>query len=102
MKILYVTTLWMTAAIMCLLLSGCLFRQANIDNHEDHLLSYDQTEVESAEQAYRASVLVNGQYSAQTVQAGTDQKDAQHKLVTDQRGYDEYRSASGQSTKSPQ
>jgi len=83
---------------LCLSASGCLFRQANIDRHEDHLLSYDQADVRSTQEDYRASVIENGQYSARTVKAETDLNDAQHKLVTDRREYDEYLSASGQST----
>jgi len=90
--------LWMIAAGLCLSASGCLFRQSYIDHHEDQLLSYDQAGVESTQEEYRASVLVNGQYSARTVKAGTDLNDAQLKRVADQSDYNEYRSASGQSS----
>lgn len=97
MKMLYLLTLWITAAILCLLMSGCMFRQANIDAHEDHILSYDQGDVDSTQKVYRASVLANGQHSPEAEAAGGNMKDAQHKLDLDQRDYDQYRSASGQS-----
>jgi hypothetical protein len=102
MKMLYLSTLWITAAILCLLMSGCMFRQANIDGHEDHLLSYDRSDVDSTQKVYRDSVLANGQYSSESEKAGSDMKDAQHKLDIDQRDYDQYRSASGQSAVSLQ
>jgi len=75
-----------------------MFRQLNIDNHEDRLISFDQAQVKSTQQDYRDSVYENGLYSAQTVQAGTNMSSAENKLLSDQRDYDQYLSASGQST----
>jgi len=87
---------WMIAAGLCLAASGCLFRRAAIDGHENRLISFDEAQVDTTRQGYQASVIENGLYSARTVQAGTDMNDAQQKLSTDQRDYDQYLSASGQ------
>jgi len=83
---------------LCLSASGCMFQKANINNHEERLLSYDRADVTNTQDAYRASVVQNGAYSARTVQAMTDVNQAQHKLSTDQRDFRDYLSASGQTT----
>ena len=77
-------------------MSGCMFQKANINGHEDHLITFDQAQVTSTQQDYHNSVLNNGLYSAQTVGAESDMTRAQHKLDIDERDYDQYRSASGQ------
>ena len=96
-KIRLVSTGLIFAAGLCLSQSGCLFRRSNIDGLEEHQLSYDRAEVDSTQKGYRDSVDENGPYSGQAMKAGTDLNDAQQKLRTDQRQYDDYLSASGQS-----
>ena len=93
---------WIFAAGLCLGVSGCAFRQGYIDNQEDALLSNDHAAVSRGQRTYDTSVIENGLYSGQTKAAATELDDTRHKLVIDQRQFDDYKSASGQSAESRQ
>jgi hypothetical protein len=82
----------------CIFASGCSYRQAYINDQEEHLMSDDKAEVFSTQDTYDASVLASGLYSGETKTAGTDLFDAKRKLEIDQRQFDNYMSASGQSS----
>src|SRR5579863_9414870 len=87
-----------TFAGVCLLTSGCSFRQGYIDDQEDLQLSKDHSAVDSTQQGYEASLLESGLYSGETRTASSDLHDAERKLEIDQRQSDNYQSASGQSS----
>jgi len=89
---------WIFAVALCLLATGCSYRQAYIDGQEDHQLSNDHAGVDSAEQEVRSSLNESGPDSERTMNARTDFDDAQRKVIRDQRQYDNYLSASGQSS----
>src|ERR1700690_3816876 len=88
---------WSLTFGLLLMASGCSFRQSYINGQENHLISNDHADVDSSQEGYRASVQDSGLDSERSMKARSDLNDARQKLTTDQRQYDDYRSASGQS-----
>jgi hypothetical protein len=105
---------------LSLLPGGCMFRQTSINRQQGQLLTEDRAEVDSTRRIYQASILAaghpeggpdgafapHGYYYGSNLGTGSqaeknafDNMDsAQRKLTVDQRQFDDYRSASGQSS----
>ena len=76
---------------------GCMFRQAGINQKMEQQLATDRADVKSSEQEVHASVLESGRLSDETRTATHNRDRAQRQLEIDQRQFDNYKSASGQS-----
>ena len=83
--------------LIALIQGGCMFRQAGINRAMEQQLADDRSDAANAQQGYNASVEASGRESGQTKTATRNMNSAQRKLEADQRQFDNFKSASGQS-----
>src|ERR1035438_7017052 len=85
-------------ASLGLLPAGCMFSRTGIDRQMNQQLTNDRAEVNTTREDYHDSVLESGLYSGESKTALDNMGSAQRKLAVDRKQFDDYNSASGQSS----
>jgi len=89
---------WLLAAGLCLAATGCSYRQGVVNGQAEHLLRDDHTDLDNTRRDYRYSVNESGMDSEASQTMMMSVQTAERKLEVDQRQFDNYKSASGQSS----